>query len=1330
MERFPYKTLKDPKFFKSENCLPAHSDNVVYGCAAELGGESSLRRSLNGSWRFSWSANVDAAPRDFFRLDADLSAWGEIQVPGHMQMQGYGVPQYANYEYPWDGREDILPGQIPKKFNPVGSYVREFEIPNEWGFGQEEEEDTPGNRARQQLFLRFEGVESGFALWVDGNLVGYSEDTFTPSEFEITEFLSPEVKKHKLAVQVFTWTASSWLEDQDFFRFSGIFRDVWLYTKTDFYPENINVTAEPDEDFTGGTLDVQIAVSFAEPTTEELWDGVKEAAAGISEAISQTFAELSTRVKEALGFGSGFAGEDTDEADADASDSDEKPNKNENTDFKEDDLDGDEPGAFFFAGNSDEAAEAGKAFTAECVLTKDGNEVLRKTLAIPANLTRFANGPQGTMLHLHEHLSNVDLWSAEHPALYHLTIVFRDANGAETACICQKVGFRRFELKDGLMLLNGKRIVFNGVNRHEFSADRGRVPNPEEVLRDVIIMKQNNINAVRTSHYQNAPYIYDLCDEFGIYMIAENNLETHGSWGGVGGGMYPPDTVLPNNHMEYLPLLKDRMTSTCELNKNHPSVLIWSLGNESCGGQVLSELAKFVREQYPGRLVHYEGIFHDRTYPDTSDMESQMYTPVAGIEKFLKENPENPFISCEYMHAMGNSIGGLFKYTDLAKREPRYQGGFIWDFVDQAIRTTNVFGEEYLAYGGDLGERPHDGNFSGDGIIDADRKPYAKMQEVKFCYQNVDILIEEKASCGAALQTDGMEDCAQQTDGEGEKARSVRFVNRFLFTDLSEFDGRFTLLSDGETVLEEAFAVAAAPQSEVSIPLPVSILDAAAKSEGKELVLTASLCLKEDTPWAKKGYEIAFGQGLLKVGEAVDTAAQSAEDNSEEVETDSEAAPKDFSAEKERLLGAGRRTSAKRFEGLFNGDWKEASSLSSEHAIEASSEEKPEPVVFSMNRLFASERASAAAGAAAAGEGGLSADEGAGPWEVVKGILAENPPLRLIRGGFNVGAVGDGFDVLFSGLMGNLVSYRVGGRELLRYAPPRPNFWRAPNDNDRANGQPARSGIWKLASAYASHMPGDGWPKVVYDGQMLAVTFRYVLPGSGLPVYALTYRVTADGTVRCTLSFPGKEGLPPMPDFGLLFELSPEMANVRYYGLGPAENYCDRNMGAKLGIYEANVGQMPEPYLKPQETGNRTGVRWAEVTDNDGFGLWFAAEAAGNAKAAGIAKDEPATGNAEEEAVLETAEEPGVFCSCGNPLAAKGLNFSAIPWKPEELEAAAHAYELPRSAHTYVRISAMQMGVGGDDTWGAMTHPEFLPSAEKPVEFTFTFRGINACPIK
>ena len=371
-----------------------------------------------------------------------------------------------------------------------------------------------------------------------------------------------------------------------------------------------------------------------------------------------------------------------------------------------------------------------------------------------------------------EKISSPVLWSAEDPQLYQLVLHVKDEDGEVTEVIRQNVGFRRFEMKDGIMLLNGKRIVFKGVNRHEFSCENGRVVSYEETLKDIITIKQNNINAIRTSHYQNSSKLYELCDIYGLYMIAENNMETHGSWSMYGNEAAIPYAI-PGSRENCMEMMLDRVNSTYQLDKNHTSVLIWSIGNESHGGKVPYEMSNLFRKLDPDRLVHYEGICHDRTYNDTSDMESQMYPSVANIEKFLKEHDDKPFICCEYTHAMANSCGGMFKYTDLTDREPRYQGGFIWDFVDQTIREKNRFGEDYQAYGGDHGERPCDYNFSGNGIVDGQRNPYAKMQDVKFNYQNIKVLVEKD---------------------------SVKIVNLNLFTNTSEFDCFVILERDGRKV--------------------------------------------------------------------------------------------------------------------------------------------------------------------------------------------------------------------------------------------------------------------------------------------------------------------------------------------------------------------------------------------------------------------------------------------------------------------------------------------------------------------------------------------------
>ena len=437
------------------------------------------------------------------------------------------------------------------------------------------------------------------------------------------------------------------------------------------------------------------------------------------------------------------------------------------------------------------------------------------------------------------------LWSAEKPNLYELIIILSDADGEIEEVVRTMIGFRRFELKDGLMLLNGKRIVFKGVNRHEFNMATGRVPEKKQLEKDLILMKQNNINAIRTSHYPNDPMLYELCDYYGLYLIAETNMETHGTWEAVGQERRAEDYIVPKDKEEWRPLLLDRVDSNYQRNKNHPSILIWSLGNEAYGGEVIYEMSRRFKELDRTRLVHYEGIFWDRSFPDTSDIESQMYTPVKEVEAFLRENPEKPFIMCEYSHAMGNSCGGMHKYTELAEREPRFQGGFIWDFADQALWKKDPHGGWYAAYGGDFGDRPHDGNFSGNGLVYADHTPSPKLQEVKYNYQNLEIRLT---------------------------ADSFTVINKHLFTDAGEFLCTVSLLENGTEVLSVPAECEVEPLSRETFPLPEEIVqeikdrrEAAhtLNREESEFVLVVSFLLEEPAPWAPAGTEIAFGQLVL-----------------------------------------------------------------------------------------------------------------------------------------------------------------------------------------------------------------------------------------------------------------------------------------------------------------------------------------------------------------------------------------------------------------------------------------------------------------------------------
>ena len=579
---FNFEKLADPEFFQ-QNRLPAHSDHKYFANDSELNrNESSFKISLNGLWHFQFADNLNLIPNNFQSPEFDCHDWKTIRVPAHIQMEGYGSAHYTNTTYPWDGHEVIHQGQIPQRNNPVACYVKYFDAPEIW----------------QKIFISFQGAESAIAIWLNGQFVGYSEDSFTPSDFDLSPFIKDF--DNKLAVEVFKYSSGSWLEDQDMFRFSGLFREVFLYTKPKIHVEDISVKAKPINNYQDGELEI---------------------------------------------------------------------------DFKF---------------NSDEQ----KIIDIE-IFDPENNSVSKDSISENIFKKTF---------------SNVKLWSAEYPYLYRAVITVKDSEQNICEVIPQLIGFREFKMDGNIMKINGQRIVFKGVNRHEFDCFNGRAFDPSMIENDIKLMKQNNINAVRTCHYPNQSPIYELCDIYGLYVIDETNLETHGSWMRNGGNFCDENTV-PNDNPKWLANVLDRAKSMLERDKNHPSILIWSCGNESCGGKNIFEMSEYFRKADSSRLVHYESIFWDRRYNNSSDMESQMYPTVESIKKFLSERRDKPFICCEYTHAMGNSCGGMHKYTNLTEEDELYQGGFIWDFVDQAIYSKE---KDALLYGGDFGDRPCDYNFSGE----------------------------------------------------------------------------------------------------------------------------------------------------------------------------------------------------------------------------------------------------------------------------------------------------------------------------------------------------------------------------------------------------------------------------------------------------------------------------------------------------------------------------------------------------------------------------------------------------------------------------------------
>lgn len=706
MPDFSYEQVKNPQYF-AEGRLDAHSDHVCYADRQEAAAKkTSLRYSLDGIWKFHYARNYAQTVQGFEQPDYDCHSWADIRVPAHIQMEGYDIPQYVNVQYPWDGREEIWTDEIPSEFNPTASYVKYFTLPQHFS----------GN----PVYISFQGAESAIALWLNGQFVGYSEDSFTPADFELTPYLKEG--ENKLAASVFKWTSGSWCEDQDFYRFSGIYRSVFLYTVPKTHVWDIKTEPVVAEDLLHADLKLTLKTQGAGSVHVRVSDG--------SQVLVDDTADLSAQTE----------------------------------------------------------------------------------LSYP--------------------VENPCLWSAEVPQLYDMVLEIFDASGNLTEVIPQKIGFRRFEMKDGLMCLNGKRIVFKGVNRHEFSSKTGRAVSEEELLTDIITMKRNNINAIRTCHYPDDSRIYHLCDEYGLYLIAENNLESHGSWDAVSRGVDQPEAAVPENHEEWMGAMLDRVNSCYQRDKNHPSILIWSCGNESFGGKVIYEMSQMFRRLDPYRLVHYEGVFHDRRYNDTSDMESQMYPSVQSIQEFLEEHKDKPFICCEYAHAMGNSCGGMHKYTDLTDVQPRYQGGFIWDYIDQSLLKKNRYGEEFQAYGGDFGERPTDYNFSGNGIVyGKNREESPKMQEVKYNYQNISVSFEED---------------------------TFTVVNKNLFVNTDKYQCIAILHKDGVVVEDKMLEVSVAPLSQASFALPF------ADREDGEYAITISFRLKEDMLWAKAGHEIAFGQKIYK----------------------------------------------------------------------------------------------------------------------------------------------------------------------------------------------------------------------------------------------------------------------------------------------------------------------------------------------------------------------------------------------------------------------------------------------------------------------------------
>ena len=624
------KWLDNPEVFKV-NQLEPHSDHCYYLDYSDMKKEKNpLLQSLNGQWEFAYSKNAMERPVDFYKETFDASGFDKIMVPGHIELAGYDKIRYINTMYPWEGKEyhrgaysmeatGAEEGMFSEaQYNPVGSYIKYF--------------DLDKNMCGKRIHICFEGVEEAMYLWLNGQFIGYAEDSFTPSEFDLTPYI--KAKGNVLAVQVHKMSTAAFLEDQDFFRFFGIFRNVTLKAIPDVHLEDVWFKPVLNQDNESGSVSVSMKVSATD-----------------SQNVT-----------------AGFILKDREE-----------------------------------------------------------NILVEKSL----QLNKENNHLEGTIC---VDLESVKLWDNHNPYLYHAYVELKAEDGSLAEVIPYDIGFRRIEIIDKVIYLNGKRLVITGVNRHEWNARTGRCIGIEDMKADISCMLRNNINSVRTCHYPDQIPWYYMCDDAGIYVMAETNLESHGSFQKL--GAIEPSCNVPGSIPQWRDAVLERAKNNFETFKNHTSILFWSLGNESYAGDDIEAMNVYFAEKQDGRLVHYESSYYNRAYEDTiSDFETRMYAKPEDVEEYLNNSPKKPYILCEFMHDMGNSMGGLGSYMKLIDKYDMYHGGFIWDFIDQAIMVKDsVTGKDVLRYGGDFDDKPADYEFSANGIVFADRKEKPAMQEVRYYY--------------------------------------------------------------------------------------------------------------------------------------------------------------------------------------------------------------------------------------------------------------------------------------------------------------------------------------------------------------------------------------------------------------------------------------------------------------------------------------------------------------------------------------------------------------------------------------------------------------------
>ena len=994
--------------------------------------QSVYYKTLSGTWKFNWVRKPADRPVDFYKTDYDVSEWDDIPVPSNWELEGYGVPIYVNHQYEFadfkapvsdemkfiDGRYPANPGKVPHDYNPVGSYRRTFTIPESWD--------------KRRVFIQFGAVKSAFYIWVNGQKVGYSQGSKTPAEWDITDYLIEG--ENVVALEVYRWSDGSYLECQDFWRISGIERDVYIYSTPKVRVRDFFAKADLDSEYKNGGFSLEV----------DLKNHVNKLRSGNYTVEYQIFDE------------------------------------NQNP------------------------------------LVSDSQE---------AKINRKSD----LKLTFSKEIPNPKKWTAETPNLYSLVISLKNEDSEPVEVVTTKIGFRKVELINTVFHVNGVPVLIKGVNRHEHDQYKGHVISEEAMIKEIALMKQFNINAVRTSHYPTCERFYELCNEYGLYVTDEANIESHGMYYGKHSLAKKPEWIAAH---------VDRNMRMVERDKNHPCIVVWSMGNEAGDGIVFTEVYKSIKERDPSRPIHYERAIMG----DNTDIFCPQYPGVKTLQNYAAKWQPKTFISSEYSHAMGNSNGNLVDLWDefYKDRYDQLQGGYIWDWIDQALVKKADDGTEFWAYGGDYGENmPSDNNFVCNGIISADYKPHPAMWEVKYAYQYI---------------------CFDDTP-EGYK-----ITNFHDFIDLSDYEISWTMSVNGKVsathVLED---LNLEPGESKNVMIPVPLI---AAPPDEEYFIDFSVKLKKDKPFRKAGFEVAHDQFKLNM----------------------------------------------------NTDFK----------VEEANEQHADLKLSELNDVYK--------------------------------------------------IVGENFNILFNKTTGTINSYEINGIELIQKGP-QINFWRPANDNDKGSRMLGRLGIWRETSREAK-------PASVVAEQsstdLITVTTQYNLrkvKSSQL----VTYTVSGNGKIKVNCAFvTNKEKLPDMPRFGMRWELPVNFDNLEYFGRGPHENYIDRNRSAFVGLYKSKVEDQYFKYVRPQENGYKTDVRWFELRNENGTG------------------------------VLVTGAPYVGFSALHNPIE---------DFDMENMDDYRHTNDIVKKDGVFITTDLIQMGVAGDNSWGARPYPEYSVPA-KNYAFSFTIEPV------